>query len=728
MKFDFGELNAIAFSRHNDLASPKGALHGLIARPLMAGASSSFLTGSGGIPESLKSGAMLPMSAGLNTLPALSFPSYGANPSPAIAPTTGFHINLMFDSAALAAPQSFRDGIIAAAQMIEATLSDNITVNLKIHYKGTGGGAFAGPANGGFLSYSDVRSFLLAHASPGDHTFDALPNGAKIQGQGSVVVWDAQLKLFGFTVSDSFDGSATFAKDIDPSLLVGVALHELTHAMGRIPYGSPDSPAPGDTATPDIFNLFRFTGIGNYFFDDNLPTSASYFSIDGGTTKLADYGRNSDPSDFLNSGVQGANDPFNEFYSGSTIQQLSIVDIMQMIALGFHFKSGAGPDLIAINAALIGSSFSVRLDNIGTSSAGTSKTGIYLSTNNTINSADTLLGSVSTASIAAGSFLGKSFTLAFDGTQAPGTYYIGAIADKAGAVSEGSELNNSSGVVAVILGNNTANTVSGTAAGDHIFALGGADTINPGNGNDSIDAGAGKDVIKFKSTVSFTAADRIDGGLDSDTLNLTGNYSAGVTFNATTLVNVEKILLGAGFDYKLISNDATVAAGGTLSIAASALGTGNKLIFNGSAETDGHFKFFSGLGGDDLRGGALSDTFIYASAANSTSTTYDTIRSFDFASDRFDLPGAAGTVTGIDAALSTGTLDSGATFDTELQTDLTLHLGAHHAILFTPNAGTLAGQTFMIVDVDGNAAYDGGTDFVFHLVGQTGSLATSDFI
>jgi hypothetical protein len=668
------------------------------------------------------------MSAALNTLPALSFPALRANPGAAATPAGGFHINLSFDAAALAAPQSFRDGITAAAQMIEATLSDNITVNLKIHYKGTGGGAFAGPAGGGFLTYSDVRSFLLANAGPGDHTFDALPNTAKIQGQGNVVVWDAQLKLFGFAVSDSFDGSATFATDIDPSLLVGVALHELTHAMGRVPYGSPDSPAPGDTATPDIFNLFRFTGAGNYFFDDNLPTSASYFSIDGGTTKLADYGRKSDPSDFLNTGVQGPDDPFNEFYSGGTIQSLSIIDIMQMIALGFHFKSSAGPDLIAINAAVTGSSFSVRLDNIGTASAGSSKTGIYLSTNNTINSADTLLGSVSTASIAAGSFLSKSFTLAFDGTLAPGTYYIGAIADKTGAVSEGNELNNSSGVVAVILGDNTANTVNGTAANDHIFALGGADTINPGNGNDTIDAGAGKDIIKFKSTVSLTAADKIDGGLDSDTLNLTGNYSGGVTFNATTLINVEKILFGAGFDYKLISNDATVAAGATLNVDASALGSGNKLTFNGSAETDGHFTFFSGLGGDDLRGGALSDTFVYASAANSTSTTYDTVRGFDFASDRFDLPGAAGTVTGIDAALATGTLDSGATFNTELQTDLTLHLGAHHAILFTPNAGTLAGQTFMVVDVNGNAAYDAGTDFVFHLVAQTGTLATSDFI
>jgi hypothetical protein len=49
------------------------------------------------------------------------------------------------------------------------------------------------------------------------------------------------------------DGSATFATDINPNLLVGVAPHELTHAMGRVPYGPPYSSAP------DIFDLFRFT-------------------------------------------------------------------------------------------------------------------------------------------------------------------------------------------------------------------------------------------------------------------------------------------------------------------------------------------------------------------------------------------------------------------------------------------------------------------------------------
>src|SRR5205814_8820320 len=200
-------------------------------------------------------------------------------------------------------------------------------------------GAAAGPDSGQFLTYSTVRSDLINNETPGDTSFNALPSGSSIQGQSQVAVWNAQLKLWGVlgandTTTD--DGSATFATDINPNLLVGVALHELTHAMGRVPYGS----------APDIFDLFRFTSAGVRLFSGSNTAPAAYFSIDGGNTKLADYGRTSDPSDFLNSGVQGSNDPFNEFYGGGTIQALSAADKAQMDALGFHTMTPVTPIVI----------------------------------------------------------------------------------------------------------------------------------------------------------------------------------------------------------------------------------------------------------------------------------------------------------------------------------------------------------------------------------------------
>ena len=253
----------------------------------------------------------------------------GPNSVVAETSSSGFTINLIFDAAAMAAPASFRTGIEQAASILSATITNKITVNVDIDYSGTGGGAAAGPDNGQYVNYSTVRADLIANATPGDTSFNALPTGSTIQGQSQVAVWNAQLKLFGLispndTTTD--DGSATFATDINSSLLVGVALHELTHAIGRVPYGS----------QPDIFDFYRFTSAGTRLFTDNIPASSAYFSLDGGTTKIADFGVSSDPSDFLNSGVQGGNDPFNEFYSGSTLQTLTPIDKEMLDALGFN--------------------------------------------------------------------------------------------------------------------------------------------------------------------------------------------------------------------------------------------------------------------------------------------------------------------------------------------------------------------------------------------------------
>jgi hypothetical protein len=243
--------------------------------------------------------------------------------------TGGITFDLIFDAAAMAAPASFRTGIEQAAVILANAISDKITVNLHIDYHGTGGSASAGPDNGAYESYTLIHSNLLTGTAPGDATFDALPNGSTIQGQANVVTWNAEMKLFGLMAANDTstdDGTATFATDINPNQLVGVALHELSHALGRIPEGP----------SPDIFDFFRFSSPGNHLFAGGNTAPTAYFSIDGGTTKVADYGQQSDPADFLNSGVQGPNDSFNEFYDGGTAQSLSTIDYLQLHALGFH--------------------------------------------------------------------------------------------------------------------------------------------------------------------------------------------------------------------------------------------------------------------------------------------------------------------------------------------------------------------------------------------------------
>lgn len=254
------------------------------------------------------------------------------------------NINIEFDANALAAPASFRNAVLTAASLIDAVLTDNITINIAVGYgeiDGTpvsGTGAEGGPSTGNFYSYSQIRSLLVADASPGDTTFNALPAGSSIQGQTQVAVWYAEQKALGLRAANdpAIDGYVGFGTGIPVSLMVGVALHEIGHAMGRVPYGP----------QPDIFDLFRFTSPGTRLFNGAATAPPAYFSVDGGVTDIADYGQTSDPSDFLN-GPRTPNDPFNEFYSFSTLQHLTTADLEQFDANGFHLSGGGSSHTLA---------------------------------------------------------------------------------------------------------------------------------------------------------------------------------------------------------------------------------------------------------------------------------------------------------------------------------------------------------------------------------------------
>ncbi len=250
-------------------------------------------------------------------------------------------VNIVFDALAQMAPQYFKGAIQAAAKLLGATFKNNISLNVEVGYgeypdgrtPEKPGGASAAPSTGVFDSYEQVRSWLAGNADAAAQSgIDALPQTVTIQGQQQVTVWRAQEKLMGQIASNDagLDGYAGFATNISANSLMGTALHELTHAMGRVNYGT----------QPDIFDLYRFTSPGTRLFAGDVPNSASYFSLDGGRTDLADYGQASDPSDFLNTGARTPNDPFNEYYDGSTVQGLTSIDLLEMESLGYQANQG----------------------------------------------------------------------------------------------------------------------------------------------------------------------------------------------------------------------------------------------------------------------------------------------------------------------------------------------------------------------------------------------------
>ena len=49
-------------------------------------------------------------------------------------------------------------------------------------------------------------------------------------------------------------------------------------------------------------------------------------------------------------------------------------------------------------------------------------------------------------------------------------------------------------------------------------------------------------------------------------------------------------------------------------------------------------------------------------------------------------------------------------------------------MLFQADGGDLAGLTFLVVDANGVAGYQAGSDYVIQLTTPPASLATSDFI
>lgn len=254
----------------------------------------------------------------------------------------------------------------------------------------------------------------------------------------------------------------------------------------------------------------------------------------------------------------------------------------------------------------------------------------------------------------------------------------------------------------------------------------------------------------FYMGASLTADDNISGGNTAiETVILDGDYSAGLVLGPHTLYNIDVLKLTGGHSYNITMNDGNVINTHKMTINGSGLGASDSFVFDGSAETHGRLTVIGGAGNDMLTGGRGNntleggkgqdtltgnigddtmiggggkdvldggsngnDTFVYRALGDSTGIHYDTIMGFDVTRDFFQPMNA---VTGVDAEVMGGTLTDlhASKFNHQLADAVdAAHLAADHAVLFAPDAGTLAGHVFLVIDQNGIAGYQANQDLV----------------
>jgi hypothetical protein len=288
---------------------------------------------------------------------------------------------------------------------------------------------------------------------------------------------------------------------------------------------------------------------------------------------------------------------------------------------------------------------------------------------------------------------------------------------------------------------------TGSADSDHLIGYDGKDTFDlSAGGDDSAEGRKANDTFIMEDALS--SGDSMDGGDGTDTMTLNGDYF--FVFGATTLIDVEKVVLAAGHDYELTFDPANIGAGG-LNVDGDALGNGEDLLLflnsgnkaisvqggrggdlfvtaGGRDTLDGgrNSDFINGGGdGDTLTGGLGGDRFIYFTASQSTGLGYDTITDLDVSAS--DLIAISHVFDSVNTPLTTGNLST-ATFDADLQTAITAAvMGKSDAVLFSPDSGDYVGETFLIVDMNDKDAYQANKDIVILVTGMTGTLDNSDF-
>ncbi|MBC7578423.1 MAG: calcium-binding protein [Tardiphaga sp.] len=444
--------------------------------------------------------------------------SAGTASSAATAATASpFVINVSYDASVGSAPAGFKAGVAAAVQYFQSQFTDHVTININVGYGEVGGYTLGAGALGESLtylnsySYAQVKAALTADAKTADDAtaVASLPIASPVSG----TFWEsrAEAKATGLLgASTSVDGYVGFAAgnwfDYDNSNGVtagqydffGVVAHEISEVMGRslLVGGTIGGIANGYYP----LDLFHYAASG---VRDFAGTTPGYFSINAGATNLDSFNTNGN-GDYGDWASSAGNDAFNAFSASGVVDTVSSSDLRELDVLGWDRGSTgsttpvpppapAKADLVVSGLSFSGTHFSYHVGDTGAGVATASTTGIYVAS--TASGAGTLIGTIAAGALSAGGSDTEAGTLNFATNSAPATYYFSVTADSKNVVAESNEANNSSGAIALVVGNSGNNVLTGTTGNDVLFGLG---------GNDTLTGGAGADQFVFNTALNKT--------------------------------------------------------------------------------------------------------------------------------------------------------------------------------------------------------------------------------
>lgn len=267
-------------------------------------------------------------------------------------------INLNFDASVSSASWRWVASLEQAAKFLDAIIPDRITVNFdigygEVHGQALGQDTLGATSNTGYnVSYDQLVGALEAHPTSAlDQQFlSFLPSTDPNNGK-TWFVPSAEAKILGLVPAnantvDAYVGlTSTIPTYYDPDRvgvptnstdLIGVAIHELTHGLGRALGGSLVEP----------MDLMAY-GANRQVDPDN--SHMRFISYDGGRTSIGTLDASSDASDLAEGSP--ADDPFNAYMSPGIDYAWTATDTAIMQMLGYHVDTGSSAVADALASA-----------------------------------------------------------------------------------------------------------------------------------------------------------------------------------------------------------------------------------------------------------------------------------------------------------------------------------------------------------------------------------------